>query len=175
MRIATCCGLLVALAGTTSLAQTHPTKQQKSHRKPVIVHKAAPVARQVRGEYRCFLSLEEPQASTVVAAPNQAYTYVEQMPKLPEASDMVGIVAALRRRVLVPPLAPEGRVFVPFLVTKEGAVSQPQVVKGLRADVDSAVVTATRKLPRFTPGKHNGTAVAVSMTLPVTFAGQQQP
>lgn len=174
MRFATYCELLAALAGTTSLAQTHPTKQQqKSHRKPVIVHKPAPVAHQVREEYICFLPLEEPRDNTAPADSNQAYTYVEQMPKLPEASDMAGIVAALRQRVLVPPAAPEGRVFVQFLVTKEGVVSQPQVVKGLRADVDSAVVTATRKLPRFTPGKHNGTAVAVSMTLPVTFAGQQ--
>jgi TonB family protein len=95
------------------------------------------------------------------------------MPKLPEASGMAGIVAAVQQRVLLPPTAPAGRVFVQFIVTKEGMVSQLQVVKGLRADVDSAVVAATRKLPRFTPGNQNGRVVPVRLTLLVPIAGQQ--
>ncbi|RZK24689.1 MAG: hypothetical protein EOO63_17005 [Hymenobacter sp.] len=137
MRFATSCWLLVALAATTTPAQTHPKNR------------------------------------TVAPDPNQVYFYVEQMPKLPEASGMTGVAAAVQQLVLVPPTAPAGRVFVQFVVTKEGAVTKPQIVKGLRADVDSAVVAATRQLPRFIPGKQNGRVVAVRLTLLVPIAGQQ--
>jgi hypothetical protein len=171
MKFATCC-LLFALAGTTSLAQTHP-KQPHPHHRPVIVHKPAQAARRVKEEYTCSLPLEWPQGSTVEAAPNQAYTYVEQMPTLPEVSSMAGIVVTLQRRVLVPPTAPDGRVFVQFVVTTEGQVSQPQVLKGVRADVDSAVVAATRQLPCFVPGKQNGQPVAVRLTLAVAIVEQR--
>jgi hypothetical protein len=107
MKFATSCWLLVALASTTALAQTHP---------------------------------------------NPVYTYVEQMPTLNGQHALFASTAAITHAVVVPADAPAGRVFVQFVVTKEGTVSQPRVVKGLRADVDSAVVAATRKLSRFAPG-----------------------
>jgi len=174
MRFATCCCLLLALASTTSLAQIHP-KKKRAHR-PVITDKPAQVARQVK-EWECSLPFEVPQDSTVEveAAPNRIYTYVEQMPTLPGASGMAGIVAALQQLVVVPPAAPAGRVFVQFVVTKEGAVSQPHILKGLRADVDSAVVEATRQLPRFIPGKQSHQVVPVSIAVAVTFPVAQRP
>ena len=110
-----------------------------------------------------------PPAAPAPVDSNRVYTYTEQMPALPGASGIAGIVTALKRRVLVPPAAPDGRVFVQFVVDKNGAVSQARIVKGLRADVDSAVVAATRQLPRFTPGKQGGRAVPVSFTVAVIF------
>ena len=175
MRFATSCWLLVALAATTALAQTHPKK--RPHRRPVVGRKPVQVAHQIREEDTstyCSLPFEQPSGSTVEDS-NQAYTYVyaEQMPALPEPGGMGGIAAAIKRRLLVPPTAPEGRVFVQFVVTKAGLVSQPQVVKGLRADVDSAVVAATRQLPCFVAGKQNGQPVAVCLTLSVPIVAQR--
>jgi hypothetical protein len=66
-------------------------------------------------------------------------------------------------------------VFVKFEVGKDGRLSHPQIVKGLRADLDSAVLVATRQLPQFTPGKQNGKVVTVSLTLPVTVPVRKQP
>lgn len=105
--------------------------------------------------------------------PDDVYSYVEQMPTLNGQGGFAAIAAAIQRQLVLPPAAPAGRTFVQFVVTKAGTVSQPQIVKGLRADVDSAVVAATRKLPRFTPGKQNGQVIAVRLTLPVTFPAKQ--
>jgi len=173
VRVTYCCGLLLLLAGNVALAQTHPP--QKRRRRPVVVPKPVPATQPTRpNQYTyCSLPLDEPFATTVAEDSSRVYTYVEQMPTLPQASSMAGIVAAVERYLVVPPAAPEGRVFVQFVVTKAGAVSQPRIAKGLRADADSAVVAAVRHLPRFTPGRQGGRAVAVSFTLPVTIRAQQ--
>ena len=114
-------------------------------------------------------ALDSPSTPPAPFDSNRVYTYTEQMPALPGAGGIAGIMAALNRCLLVPPAVPKGHVFVPFVVDKKGGVSQVRVVKGLRPDVDSAVVAATRQLPRFTPGKQGGQAVPVSFTVPVTF------
>jgi hypothetical protein len=95
------------------------------------------------------------------------------MPTLNGQSGFAGITAAIQKQLVLPLAAPTGRTFVQFVVTKAGAVTKPQIVKGLRADVDSAVVAATQKLPRFTPGKQNGRVVPVRLTLLVPIVGQQ--
>jgi hypothetical protein len=180
------CWLLVALTSPTALAQTHlkqkPVRKHGVVRRRVTEHvsgidvKKWPYYREERADCGQPEERSDCGKMKVVATLCDAtlvYTYVEQMPTLPEASGMVGIIAALKRRLLVPPSAPEGHVFVQFVVTKEGMVSQPKVLKGLRADVDSAVVSATRQLPCFVPGKHIGQPVPVSLTLPVTIVEQR--
>jgi TonB family protein len=155
MKFATCCWLLVALAGTTALAQTHPEK--KSGSKPAVMRKHLRTA------------VAEPFDSTKV------YVYVEQMPTLNDQNAFTASIAAITQHVVLPPTSPDGRVFVRFEVNKRGIVSHAKIVKGLRADVDSAVVAATRQLPRFTPGKQNGRVVTVSFTLPITIPVAKQP
>lgn len=179
MRFVTFCWLFVSLATTTALAQSH--SQKKTVRKPAIVqrlqlNKLEPTEKTSRKQdsHEDFTSIDA-HTQPATLDPNPVYTYVEQMPTLNGQHALLASTAAITRSVVVPTNAPAGRVFVQFVVTKAGAVSQPHVVKGLRADVDSAVVAATRKLPRFTPGKQNGRVVAVSLTLPVTFPVQKQP
>ncbi|MGI4759857.1 MAG: energy transducer TonB [Janthinobacterium lividum] len=99
----------------------------------------------------------------------KVYTYVEQMPLLNGQNAYSASIAAITHAVIVPANAPTGRVYVQFIVTKEGQVSHPHIVKSLRADLDSAVVAATRQLPRFTPGKQSNRVVAVVITVGVAF------
>lgn len=179
MRFATFCWLLVALAATTALAQPHPKK------KPVRTHAAAGrrVVRKADAQAPDQWRAKEPNLPPLspplpseadyptlepeVADSNRVYTYVEQMPTLNGQSGFAAITTAIQQRLVLPPAAPAGRAFVQFVVTKEGVVTKPQIVRGLRADVDSAVVTATRQLPHFKPGKQAGRAVAVGYTLAV--------
>ena len=189
MRFTTTCCLLAALTATTALAQTHPRKKPaRKHpaRKHTVVRstaanddwKSEKQERDSRITTYCHLSLDPegmPPDSQLAVDPTPIYTYVEQMPLLNGQPLGLATVAAVSRALVVPADAPEGRVFVKFVITQEGKVSQPQIAKGLRPDVDSAVVAATRKLPRFTPGKQNGRVVAVSVTLPVTVPVKQQP
>lgn len=178
MKSTSYCCLLVALAGTTALAQTHP--QKKLVRKQAVVRHplATSVAVQTREEF-CVEPLLPPAIEEVVTEeiPDslKVYTYVEQMPTLNGQNAMTASIAAIKQRLVVPQSAPDGRVFVQFEVNRQGGVNHPKIVKSLRADVDSAVVTATRQLPRFTPGKQNGRVVRVSFTLPIIIPVAKQP
>lgn len=176
MKFATCCYLLAALAGTTALAQTPP--KQKLVRKHAVVRRQVPtsVSRQhyIESDSRHFPPLVEEYVETVeVPECSKVYTYVEQMPTLNGQNALVASIAAISQRLLLPSNASAGRVFIKFEVTTEGRVAHPQILKGLRADVDSAVVAATRQLPLFTPGKQNGRVVCVSLTLPVTIPAKK--
>jgi hypothetical protein len=152
MRFAIAYWLLAALTTTTALAQTHPKKKD--------IHED-------------FRQGGEQSMSAPLDA--KVYTYVEQMPLLNGQHAYLASIATITHSVVVPADAPAGRVYVQFVVTREGQVSCPHIVKGLRADLDSAVVAATRQLPRFTPGKQGNRVVAVSITIGVTFPVAQQP
>ena len=179
IKLATCCWLLIALASTTALAQTHP--QKKPVRKHTVVRKQVP-QKVLRDEIEPYpLLLEEYplcNLKTVVAEPldsTRVYTYVAQMPTLNGQPVMAASIAAINQRLVVPPTAPDGRILVGFEVTKAGSVRNVRLLKGMRADLDSAVMTATRQLPRFTPGKQSGQVVAVSIVVPVTIPVRKQP
>lgn len=174
MRFATFCWLLVALATTTALAQPHPKK--KPVRKPAAGRRVArKAAKQDPNQWRVkepnlppmMVKLYQQPLAPEAPDSSRVYTYVEQMPTLNGQSSFAAITTAIQQRLVLPSAAPAGRAFVQFVVTKAGVVTKPQIVRGLRADVDSAVVTATRQLPRFTPGKQSGWAVAVSYTLAI--------
>jgi hypothetical protein len=178
MKFVTYC-LLAVLTGTAALAQTHPPK--KPVRKHAVVWHplAKSVAVQAREEFICVGPLLPPANDEVVTVeiPDsmKVYTYVEQMPTLNGQNAITASIASIKQRLVVPPTAPDGRVFVQFEVNRQGVVNHPKIVKSLRADVDSAVVTATRQLPRFTPGKQNGRVVRVSLTLLITIPVAKQP
>ena len=120
------------------------------------------------------LSLSQPAfAQTSAARPKAVYTYVEQMPQLPGGGGAMAISMAVQKNVVYPPQAlhahVEGRVFVSFTVAASGSVVDVAVVKGIHPSCDSAVMKAVHQLPRFTPGRQAGRAVAVQFTVPVTF------
>jgi TonB family protein len=102
------------------------------------------------------------------------YTYVEQMPHLADGGGTSAIVTYIQQHLVYPqvPAASQrtGRVFASFTVTDQGEVKTVQIVKGLDAPYDAAVVDAIKQLPRFVPGKQDGTPVNVSFTIPVLFA-----
>ncbi len=101
--------------------------------------------------------------------PSKTYTYVEQMPRLPNGSgNFSEIVNIIMRSLVLPATAQEGRVFVSFVVDQQGKVGEAKIVKGLGAVTDAAVLAAVRRLPTFFPGTQNKTPVRVSITLPIT-------
>ena len=67
----------------------------------------------------------------------------------------------------------EGRVYIQFVVEKDGSVQEANIVRDIGAGCGQAalkVVTDMNSLPqRWTPGKQRGKAVRVLYTLPVTF------
>ena len=65
-----------------------------------------------------------------------------------------------------------GQVFFSFTVDAEGRATQLKLVKGVRADIDSAVMRAAHRLDdiRWRAGTQDGRPVSVSFTVPITFS-----
>ena len=63
----------------------------------------------------------------------------------------------------------EGRVFVQFVVDKDGSVTEVKAVKGIGAGCDQEAERVLKTSPKWTPGKQRGRSVKVRMVLPIIF------
>ncbi|MEQ9426569.1 MAG: energy transducer TonB [Cyclobacteriaceae bacterium] len=63
----------------------------------------------------------------------------------------------------------EGKVFVQFVVDKDGTLRDVQAVKGIGAGCDEEAVRVISGAPKWKPGKQRGKPVKVRMILPITF------
>jgi protein TonB len=113
------------------------------------------------------LLLQTPLARAQSPDSLKVYTYVEQMPAMPGGGGNPAITAAIEALLSRQPGAScvGGRTFVTFVVNPAGKVGQAQVLKGQSSACNEAVLAAVRQLPALQPGKQNGRAVAVSLTL----------
>ncbi len=85
---------------------------------------------------------------------DEFYRYLGQTVEYPKQ--------AIRRGV-------SGKVFVEFVVDKDGSLSQLRVAKGIGAGCDEEALRVIRNSPRWNPGKQRGRAVRVRMVVPITF------
>jgi len=63
----------------------------------------------------------------------------------------------------------EGRVFVQFVVDKDGSITNVEVLKGIGGGCDEEAVRVVKNAPKWNPGKQRGRPVRVKMVLPITF------
>lgn len=63
----------------------------------------------------------------------------------------------------------EGRVFVQFVVNKDGSISDAQVIKGIGAGCDAEALRVVSNMPDWNPGSKEGEDVNVKMVLPIYF------
>ncbi len=102
---------------------------------------------------------------------DEVFEVVEQMPQFPGGE--VALMKYLQSHINYPPMAAEnniqGRVVVQFVVDKTGRVGEVKVIRNVDKDLDREAARVCKSLPKFTPGRQNGRAVAVWYTLPVTF------
>ena len=63
----------------------------------------------------------------------------------------------------------EGRVFVEFIVEKDGSLTNIQVAKGIGAGCNEEAIRVISEAPPWNPGKQRGNAVRVRMLMPIVF------
>ena len=63
----------------------------------------------------------------------------------------------------------QGTVWVRFVVTEKGKVSQPEVARGIDPECDKEALRVVSSLPDFTPGQKGGKAVPVYYMVRVVF------
>ncbi|MCF6171583.1 MAG: energy transducer TonB [Bacteroidales bacterium] len=62
-----------------------------------------------------------------------------------------------------------GRVYVSFVVEKDGSISNVAVLRGIGGGCDEEAVRVVQNMPKWKPGIQMGRAVRVSFHIPVKF------
>jgi len=90
--------------------------------------------------------------------------------------EIVGGMQSLAEKIKYPKSAKadkiEGRVILKLRVNENGGVTWVKVVKGVRADLDSAAVDALRQT-KFNPAIWKGKPISVSIAMPIEFKLQK--
>jgi protein TonB len=63
----------------------------------------------------------------------------------------------------------EGKVFLQFIVEKDGSLGDIQVIKGIGGGCDEEAVRVVKASPKWQAGKQRGRPVKVKMSLPIFF------
>lgn len=103
---------------------------------------------------------------------SKVYTSVDEMPEYPGGID--AFRAYMSNEIRYPEDAKkdgvQGKVFVSFTVDKNGKIKDAEITKGVHELLDKEALRVVGKMPAWTPGRQDGQAVAVKMTVPVQFA-----
>lgn len=113
---------------------------------------------------------DEP-APQVVEESEEIFLVVEQQPEFPGGYD--AMMNFILKNMVYPPAARkmgiEGTVHISFVVSKNGEISDVQVLRGISSDCDREAIRVVSKMPDWIPGKQNGRAVNVRFIMPLKF------
>lgn len=104
----------------------------------------------------------------------QIFMVVESMPEYPGGEP--ALYKYLAENIKYPQMAKEsgiqGRVFVTFVVERNGSVTDVRVLRGIGGGCDEEAIRVVNNMPKWTPGKQRGKSVRVQYNLPVKFTLQ---
>ena len=112
-----------------------------------------------------------PEPPKHVVEETKIFTVVEQMPMFPGGDP--ALMGYLRDNIHYPTVAAEngvqGRVVVGFVVERDGSITDVNILRSVDPSLDREAMRVVKSMPRWTPGKQNGSAVRVKYQVPVTF------
>ena len=101
----------------------------------------------------------------------KVFDVVEQMPSFPGGD--AALMKFLSEHIKYPVVAEEngiqGRVIATFVVERDGSITDVKVIKSVDPSLDKEAIRVLKSMPKWIPGKQNGSAVRVKYTVPVTF------
>ncbi len=118
--------------------------------------------------------LNKNQEITQEAAEEEVFMIVEQMPEFPGGETALRnfIAKSIKYPTAAQENGVEGKVFVNFIVDKDGTITQAKVVRGVDSALDKEALRVINSLPKWVPGKQGGKPVRVSYTVPIVFVLQ---
>ena len=112
-----------------------------------------------------------PEPPKHVVEETKIFTVVEQMPMFPGGDG--ALMGYLRDNIKYPTVAAEngvqGRVVVGFVVERDGSITDVNILRGVDPSLDREAMRVVKSMPRWNPGKQNGSAVRVKYQVPVSF------
>ena len=114
---------------------------------------------------------EAPEIEEEEIAEEEVFLSVEENPEFPGGT--AKLLEYVQKNLKYPMMAREsdiqGRVFVGFVVEKDGSISNVKVLRGIGGGCDEEAIRVVQSLPKFKPGKQRGNPVRVQYTLPIVF------
>ncbi len=104
----------------------------------------------------------------------QIFFIVEDMPEFPggELALRKYIANSIKYPVIAQENGIQGKVYVSFVVDKDGSISDATIARGVDPSLDKEALRVVNALPKWKPGKQRGEAVRVSYTVPINFVLQ---
>lgn len=117
---------------------------------------------------------EEPVYNTMDLTENadgEVFSVVEVEPEFPGGVE--ALYKYLAENIKYPVLAKEkgtqGRVYVTFVVEKDGSVTDAKVLRGVSEEVDAEALRVINAMPKWKPGMQQGVPVRVQYNIPIVF------
>ncbi|MBN8823552.1 MULTISPECIES: energy transducer TonB [unclassified Spirosoma] len=118
-----------------------------------------------------ILSVPKAQGQTIHKTDTTVYTIVESAPAFPGGSK--ALTSYLQAMIHYPLMAQKekikGRVFVSFIVEKDGSLTDIRLLKELGYGCDEEALLAVKAMPCWVPGSQSGIPIRVKYYLPIAF------
>ena len=102
---------------------------------------------------------------------NHVFEIVEEGAEFPDG--MAACLKWMTENLDYPTAASEagiqGRVYVSFVVQKDGSLTDIKIARGVHPTLDEEAIRVVKKMPKWKPGRQNGKNVSVRATVPVNF------
>lgn len=99
------------------------------------------------------------------------FDVVEENPSFPGGEKK--LYEFLSKNLRYPEMAKEngiqGKVFIQFVVWKDGSIKDVKVVKSIHNTLDKEAFRVVNKMPNWSPGKQQGKVVNTKFTIPIKF------
>src|SRR5579862_2215651 len=143
---------------------------------PAIATRAQQTSTPKRGDPNADIIIPAPIGNSTPLPldddPNKIYTEVEQTPTFP--GGMAKFYNYLQNNLQYPASAKanniRGKVFLSFVVEKDGAFTDIKVLRGISPDCDAEAIRLMKVCPKWRPGVRSGKPVRVAYSIPVTFS-----
>lgn len=114
---------------------------------------------------------KETRETRLAKPDDKVYDVVEQMPSFPGGP--AALLQYLNNNIRYPKVAEangiQGRVTVQFVVEKDGSISGVKTMKSAEPSLDHEAERIVKSMPKWNPGKSNGSPVRVKYFVPVVF------
>jgi TonB family protein len=117
------------------------------------------------------VAVEKNAARTPANVNGEIFTVVEQQPEF--KGGMAALGPYIQNNLKYPEAAKkakvQGRVFLNFIVSKTGEVSDVKILKGIGFGADEEAIRVIQNMPRWEPGRQSGQPVNVRFNIPINF------
>lgn len=101
-------------------------------------------------------------------SPKKVYDYIENMPTF-NGNLNQWLLQNMKYPVEAMNKKEQGKVIVQFIVSENGEVSEPKIIRSVSPALDKEACRIVVAMPKWNPGKLKGKPVAVRYMLPITF------